>query len=379
MAKEKIKEILGGIITHLSLCPAGANNIATVYKSDDGKESRVEISVLSKAMTELGEIASLVYVPNAVDSQNDFATAKAIKDLAYSFAQKGKGIDIIHNEEVLPKDAAFVAESYIVQKGDLRFADAKDYGGSPVNATGGWAVVVKVNDPKLRELYRSGQWQGISMGGFVSKRDSDSGPSGAFKTKPSLTGEDTEMTAEELKALGLTLTEANGVMAKSIVDGIAKALNPEKKTDEQTPEQIAKDDAKSRFMAQFPVPMMPDNPNEAQMELFQKAAQVIDLARTVDPTDLNSVFQFHQMRKAIMEGKEGTVTTMIKSDPWGFHLLSNQSTEEIAKANAKGNVELTDSTISMTAKASDVLSDKEIEGLLAAVGTGMPEDAKVKV
>ena len=130
MAKDKKKmRIIGGYITHLSLCPRGANNIQTVYKSENGQDIPVTFSVISKNMNELGEVVSAVYIPEVEDLQGDSASVEAIKQLAYSFSQSGEGIDIIHNEKVLPKSAVYIAETFIIQKDDPRFEGMTTYDG----------------------------------------------------------------------------------------------------------------------------------------------------------------------------------------------------------------------------------------------------------
>ncbi len=149
-----------GRIDFLTLCHRGANNQPVVYKAD-GLTPRVVL----KATEDKGEVTALVYVPEVRDNQGDIASAEVIKNMAYGFAEAGHQIDILHNEIAVAPERAFVAENFIVQKGDPRFAGWKDYNGNPIDPTGAWGVVVKVNDPALRALYKDGKWNGVSMGG----------------------------------------------------------------------------------------------------------------------------------------------------------------------------------------------------------------------
>ncbi len=129
MAKVKCnknRRISWAKVDFISLCKKGANTISTMYKADDGISHNIELSTLSKDMDEQGELICCVYAPDMVDSDGDTASAEVIKKFAYGFAQNGAGIDIRHNEEVLSKEAIFVAETMIIQDGDPRFADMED-------------------------------------------------------------------------------------------------------------------------------------------------------------------------------------------------------------------------------------------------------------
>ncbi len=148
-------------IRFISLCPRGANQLPTLYKEDGS----FEIETLVKTDAEQGLITSIVYAPEFRDSQGDIASAQVIKDMAYEFLKNGGKIDIRHDGKDVGRDRASVVESFIVQKDDPRFADVTDYSGSPVDVTGAWATVIKLEDPALRSLYTEQGWQGVSMAG----------------------------------------------------------------------------------------------------------------------------------------------------------------------------------------------------------------------
>lgn len=158
MARRRFKS---ADIKFISLCPRGANKLNVVYKDDDA----FEIDLLTKGNMDEGEIHAVVYAPELRDTQGDIASAEVIKDMAYRAARDGLKVDIRHDGRALDPSKAFVAESFIIQKNDIRFQGMKNRDGEEVDVTGGWGVVVKVNDEDLREKYRSGQWSGVSMGG----------------------------------------------------------------------------------------------------------------------------------------------------------------------------------------------------------------------
>jgi hypothetical protein len=151
-------------INFLSLCPRGANQLPTILK-DDGTFTLQTLVKASEDFDVKGELLNVVYAPELRDSQGDIASAEVIKEAMYDSSKSGMNIDIRHNNVAVPKDKAFIAESFIVQKGDARFADFKDYTGKAVDVTGAWATVVKIEDAELKRLYKTGEWNGVSMGG----------------------------------------------------------------------------------------------------------------------------------------------------------------------------------------------------------------------
>ena len=235
-------------IRFISLVPRGANQLPVIYKSDD---NTVEFDTLVKSDMEEGTITSIVYAPEHRDSQGDIASATVIKEMAHEFAKSGEGIDIRHDGKVVPRDKAFVAESFIVQKGDPRFSDMKDYGGNPVDVTGAWAAVLKIEDESLRQEYRDGKWNGVSMGGTASvetEKSDDNLGSQIIKALKGLLGRDEgdfDMKPDELnKALeGQTAAITKGV-GEAVTEaltaaGVIKAKpddKPVNKSDDTKPE-----------------------------------------------------------------------------------------------------------------------------------------------
>lgn len=166
-----MRRIIDADIQFLSLCPLGKNGLRTLYKSDD---QQVEFQSVTKELPdfdERGELVACVWAPNRLDADKDFCDEETVVKLAHSFMRNSAPLDIVHNCETLPKEAAYVAESFIIQKDDPRFSGMTDYEGEPVDVTGGWGVVVKVEDPDLRKAYREGEWQGVSMYGPAKLKD----------------------------------------------------------------------------------------------------------------------------------------------------------------------------------------------------------------
>ena len=218
-------------IKFLSLVPRGANRLPTIFKEDGAFEVAL---LLKDSMGEKGELTAIVYAPELWDSQEEIASAEVIKDMLYDSAREGVEIDIRHDGKALSREQVYVAEQFLVQKGDPRFEGLKDYSGRPVDPTGAWGVVIKIEDPQLRKLYREGAWEGISMGGNAQfaqeKEDPDDLADRIVKAlEKRLNPEEDTMTKEQIQELATTV-------ANAVVKGMADAA-PQKPTSPAAPEK----------------------------------------------------------------------------------------------------------------------------------------------
>lgn len=159
-------------IRWISLVHRGANQLAPIYKADDGS-TQLRTRSFAKMDDEKGELLCCVWAPDKPDTFGDWADRDTIRGFAHEALRDGVGIDIQHTEVPVGKRHAYIAESFLIQKSDPRFSDLKDYEGNSIDSEGGWGTLIKLESPELRRLYRSGEWQGISMGG-VAEFDGDS-------------------------------------------------------------------------------------------------------------------------------------------------------------------------------------------------------------
>lgn len=159
---KKRRRITKADIKFVSFCTQGKNGMPVLYKSDDGT---VEIQTLSK-MDE-GMLTAVVWPPNKVDSEGDFIDdLKVIEDMAHSHARNKFALDLHHDGKKLPDEAAYVGQSFIIQKGDPRFQNWKDNDGNTIpDLAGGWAQIYHIQDSRLRKAYRKGLWNGVSLFG----------------------------------------------------------------------------------------------------------------------------------------------------------------------------------------------------------------------
>jgi hypothetical protein len=296
MAKRRL---LKAAITHLSLCPRGMNRLPVIYKSDDGT---VDFDTLVKAdskFAENGELTAVVYAPELRDREGDIASSQVIKEAMYDASKRGIALDIRHNFQAIPKDRAYIAESFIVQKGDPRFCSMKDYEGNAVDVTGGWAVVVKIDDPALRKEYSEGRWNGVSMAGTgtfeVEKSDKalallEQLLNGQAVPAKAPVKEQEEMTKEEIAAM---IAESN----KIVLAEVAKMLTPK-------PPEIKKE-------AGEPILKESDRENSVAIRKHLFAVRKYDLKKGVVWADTESV-NAYLADLAVLQKEEAEALAEIK-------------------------------------------------------------------
>lgn len=334
------RKIKRATIKFISLCRKGANNLKTLYKSAEEGDGEFNVSFLAKeGISEEGKVLGVVYAPNLVDLQGDYASTEVIAQMMETFAKDGEGIDIRHDEQTLSKDQAFVVESFTIQKDDPRFSGLKDYDGNPVDPAGGWGVVIKIDDEDLRQKYRDGEWEGLSMGGvaeFDSAKDSEIASivkevlAQLDKSKTSTDG-DHDMTPEEMMK---ALEANNDKLSKSIVAGLAEALKPET-TEEQTNKEADENKA----------PTLPANATPAQLRTFRKEMQAYEIRKSIDPSDPESIEKAAQALEALEGTKEdagaGTETGTVKksNQPAAFDSQPSIGESEALSKSASEAVE----------------------------------------
>lgn len=155
------KELKDITVTHISLVKAGANKKNFIYKSDETEPTWTKDIEIKKTDEKKGIVYGIVYSPDEVDTQGDFAKAEEIEKAAYNF-MKAKRLDNIDKDHTFKKEKAYVCESWIVRKGDPLFKDEKE---------GSWAVGIKIEDEKLKKQIEKGEIKALSMAGVAKKVD----------------------------------------------------------------------------------------------------------------------------------------------------------------------------------------------------------------
>ena len=146
-------------ISFISLVRKGANNRTTIFKSADGESADELVQVQAIKKDDVKQmIYGIVYAPDEPDLQGHQAPAPEIEKAAYGFMKslKAQNIDKGHSNQA--DGGAFVAESWIVRKGDPLFSAEKP---------GAWAVGIKCED---EELYNEAKEKlpAISMAGTAT-------------------------------------------------------------------------------------------------------------------------------------------------------------------------------------------------------------------
>lgn len=100
----------------------------------------------------------IVYEPDVVDSQGDYATAEDIEKAAWDFMRKSLRLGYMHKDS--DNDIGDIVESYIAPV-DMRIGDN-------VVKAGTWLIGV-VWSPQYWEKVKSGEITGFSMGGTARR------------------------------------------------------------------------------------------------------------------------------------------------------------------------------------------------------------------
>ncbi len=155
-------------ITFLSLVPKGANKKKIIWKSasndKDGEPLEREVK-LTKVNNEQRMVYGIVYSPDQIDTQGDFAKADEIKKAAYGFMKSALTTNIDANHDFDAKDA-YVAESWLTKGVDSLFEKEPE---------GSWAVGIKVESEDLWNSVKKGELAGISMAGRAVKVKKEDG------------------------------------------------------------------------------------------------------------------------------------------------------------------------------------------------------------
>ena len=214
MAKKK--RILSAKIRFISLVGMGANDFVPMYASKDGRPTQVAwfrddlfedllaevdeqylrksakriraknpdlgrptrlepIRAIGQMNEERGELTAVVWAPEKEDVFGRWASSDTVRQMAHDSMRAGLTIDIDHSQVPLSRKHAWIAESFVIQPGDPRFAGLTDYQGNAFDPAGGWGVVIRMSNPELRRRFKSGEWRGISMGGWAEFEEESQG------------------------------------------------------------------------------------------------------------------------------------------------------------------------------------------------------------
>ncbi len=141
-------------VKFISLVKRPANRRERLILKDDGG-FELFISFEKAHFSEDMVVYGVVYAPNEPDAHGDYTTPEEIKKAAWNFLKNGRvrNVDVEHTYKEAP---AFVAESWLSKGNDPLFPE------EPENT---WIVGIRVEDEKLWEAMKRGEYKGLSLAG----------------------------------------------------------------------------------------------------------------------------------------------------------------------------------------------------------------------
>jgi hypothetical protein len=244
MAK-KLKNIK---INWLSLVKKGANQRHVLLKFADGEAPELRAIPFAKVDDEKKLVYGVVYAPDSVDAHGDFTTKDEIEKASQDFMKSMKNLNV-DKDHSFKSEHAFVAESWIIRKGDPLF---------PGEPEGSWAVAIKIEDQELWKSLKDNGYTGLSMAGTAEKIDDQEGLlKKAYEIlKQIFTKESKDMTKEEIVTIvkeSIPRPLGTEEMAKIFKSAFEESIKPvleriekvEKSTEgsKQDPKPIEKSDS----------------------------------------------------------------------------------------------------------------------------------------
>lgn len=292
------RRITSAFVKRLALCKRGKNGMTTLFKSENGQ---FELTTLVKGDAEKGELLAVMWPKGITDEDGDFAdTEEAIRSMTASLISNGGQLDIEHDGKVLSPEAAYISEVFSIQPDDARFAEWKDYDGKVVDMTGGAAVKIQIDDPELREAYRAGEWDGVSLFGPAAVEQVDL--KAASKRVAARMGGtmENDMTDQELQAALAAQETKIADLVKSAVEAVLKPqvdaeAEAKAKADTEAAEAKAKADAEAQ------APTFTGDPLDADALFeYEKSLRGFELQKAIQSGEMTAD-KLAEMRKSLTE------------------------------------------------------------------------------
>lgn len=223
-------------VSFLSLVKTPATGKGLTLKAADGERPAAFDLVVKN--DDMMRAYGVVYAPDQEDAHGDTADADTIRKAQAEFMREGR-LKNIDTEHSYTSEMAYVAESWLVRKGDPLF---------PNEPEGSWAVGIQIGDPDLWKQLKSGELTGISLAGIARMEPGPDDPAHPrYTEKDAEIGliarlikaltcaphqepvEETDMTKDEVQAL---VTETlKSVLPDALKDASQPAGDPAPKAD----------------------------------------------------------------------------------------------------------------------------------------------------
>ncbi len=264
-------------VSFLSLVKTPATGKGLTLKAAEGQRPAAFDLVVKN--DDMMRAYGVVYAPDQEDAHGDTADADTIRRASTEFMREGR-LKNIDTEHSFTSEMAFVAESWLVRKGDTLFPDEPE---------GAWAVGIQIGDPDLWKQLKSGELTGISLAGIARMEPEPDDPAHPRYTEKdaevsliarlikALTGappqepvEETDMTKDEVQAL------VGETLKSDLPDALKDALKSAGFTAPQADAEELKK-AKELLKANG-IEVTEPKPQEATDDLDTKIAKAIEKA-----------------------------------------------------------------------------------------------------
>lgn len=152
----------------LSLVDKAANKRSLILKnsSSSPNDSEIDRTVVIRKVDDEKRIAySIVYPVNQSDAHGEYADAETVEKACWHFMKKSKTGNVDKQHDLVVDQDCYVAENWIVRKGDELFPDEAD-----LHA---WASGIKVDNDEIWQKIKKGEITGVSMWGFAQRVDDE--------------------------------------------------------------------------------------------------------------------------------------------------------------------------------------------------------------
>jgi len=326
----KARRIRALDVTRIALCKQGKNGFTTVLKGD----GQFCLEAIAKAVGQ-SELLAVVYAPNQEDDDGHFASAAVIKAACHSYNRDHRTLDIEHDGRVLSTQDAYVAESFIVAKGDERFSDWKRYDGSPAgDLTGAWATLVKLENPVLQKACRSGELDGVSLFGQAAFDQAES--KAAAKRVADSLGKSRDVNNQEIEMTKEEMAEILSGFKAEMVAMVKSAVAGEPEADKGAP-------AAPEFKG--------DATNPSDLESFEKELRSYELNKSLKSGKL-SADKVAELRKSLTASEPSDEETGVEAgDSPEVRSLKQQLFKAKRRSNAPAAPATGEDSIEAVAKA----------------------------
>lgn len=130
--------------------------VASIPAEESDGQFRKQVRLLKDSLSRNDVVLGVVYEPDTIDLQGDWADAETIERAAHDFLEDFRELNLMH-EEPLSKSQASLVESFI--------APATLVIGKDLVKKGAWMIGVKLKTDELKKAVKAGELNAFSLEG----------------------------------------------------------------------------------------------------------------------------------------------------------------------------------------------------------------------